>query len=385
MRLALCLEYPLHQRGGVEVLLGVLIEELHRDHELHLVSADPMETIQASLHGPMLRSHFRWIPSDFSAGQIQRLTAWAKEYRIELFHFHLGGTHAWNARSWNRCAITELASAGFRCLTTNHQAISPFDANRLDQPLARRLASFLIRWPGKARQLSAVEREIHVSKHDLRIARASFPFHRHKLDQIYHSQLDVSQPAAPWSKDSRIVLNLATLAFRKGQHILAEAFARIAGDFPDWQLQLIGYEGEAACVERIRHIAHAKRLTHRIHMPGTTDQPAAAIADAGIYVQPSLLEGLGLSLQEAMFHGRPCIGSEVGGIPELIDHERSGLLVPPGDPAALASALARLMADADERARLAHAARQDILHKHMTRQDMVHAHLEMYARQGRDR
>jgi glycosyltransferase involved in cell wall biosynthesis len=78
---------------------------------------------------------------------------------------------------------------------------------------------------------------------------------------------------------------------------------------------------------------------------------------AAVVVLPSRREGLGNVLLEAMAHGRPVVGSAVGGIPSLIDNGRTGLLVPPGDPVALHSALERLLGDARLRDRLGAAGR----------------------------
>ena len=101
---------------------------------------------------------------------------------------------------------------------------------------------------------------------------------------------------------------------------------------------------------------------------------------AAIFAMPSLSEGLGLSLQEALFRGCACIGSRVGGIPELIAHDRSGLLVPPGDAAALAVGLRTLMRDAPLRQRLGAQGRELVLEKGMTKQRMVQCHAELYRR-----
>jgi len=79
---------------------------------------------------------------------------------------------------------------------------------------------------------------------------------------------------------------------------------------------------------------------------------------AAIVVCPSRREGYGVVAREAMAHGRPVIASAVGGLLDAVDHERTGLLVPPGDAAALRAAIERLLADAALRARLGAAARE---------------------------
>jgi glycosyltransferase involved in cell wall biosynthesis len=93
---------------------------------------------------------------------------------------------------------------------------------------------------------------------------------------------------------------------------------------------------------------------------------------------PSLHEGLGLSLQEALFHGCACVASNVGGIPELIDDGSNGLLVAPENVGELAAALDRLISDDRLRQRLSARAPLSILEKEMTAEQMVSEYMKLY-------
>jgi len=88
---------------------------------------------------------------------------------------------------------------------------------------------------------------------------------------------------------------------------------------------------------------------------------AACLAAADVVALPSLQEGLGVAALEAMAAGRPVVASRVGGLTEAVVHEETGLLVPPGDPTALATALVRLARDPGLRARLGAAGRARVL------------------------
>ena len=79
---------------------------------------------------------------------------------------------------------------------------------------------------------------------------------------------------------------------------------------------------------------------------------------AAIVVCPSRREGYGVVAREAMAHGRPVVASAVGGLLDAVEHERTGLLVPPGDAGALRTAIERLLLDPTLRARLGAAARE---------------------------
>ena len=97
--------------------------------------------------------------------------------------------------------------------------------------------------------------------------------------------------------------------------------------------------------------------------PGWIDQSAASAlcAAADILVLPSHSEGLAMSVLEGLAHGLAVVATPVGAHAEVIEQEKSGLFVPPGDTAALGAALARVVGDLSLRERLGPAARQRFL------------------------
>ncbi|MEW6253926.1 MAG: glycosyltransferase, partial [Planctomycetota bacterium] len=99
----------------------------------------------------------------------------------------------------------------------------------------------------------------------------------------------------------------------------------------------------------------------------TRQEVIALLNEADVVVAPSVpsrdnrREGIPVVLMEAMSAGVPVVASDLSGIPELVEHEVSGLLVPPGDPAAIAAALERLANDPALRARLGRDGRAKVL------------------------
>jgi glycosyltransferase involved in cell wall biosynthesis len=85
-------------------------------------------------------------------------------------------------------------------------------------------------------------------------------------------------------------------------------------------------------------------LRHRVHLLGQIADPQRLIADADLFVMSSREEGLGTSVLDAMARGIPVASTTAGGLPEMLGNG-AGLLVPPGEPAALAEAVARLAGD----------------------------------------
>jgi glycosyltransferase involved in cell wall biosynthesis len=94
-------------------------------------------------------------------------------------------------------------------------------------------------------------------------------------------------------------------------------------------------------------------ITGRVVLTGATNRMADLYAAADVVVCPSWAEPFGLVVAEAMAAARPIVGAASGAIPELIEHERSGLLAPPRDPPALASAVVRILHDSALAERLA--------------------------------
>jgi glycosyltransferase involved in cell wall biosynthesis len=110
---------------------------------------------------------------------------------------------------------------------------------------------------------------------------------------------------------------------------------------------------------------------------GAHNHPQDWMRRAAIYVQPSREEALGLALQEAMSSGCACVGTRVGGIPDLLEPS-TGLLVPPGDPTALAETMKSLIVHGERRDAIGKSALASIHRRGMNRQTMIRRHLELY-------
>ena len=163
--------------------------------------------------------------------------------------------------------------------------------------------------------------------------------------------------AAPAARPARIV-TLARIGAAKGSYVLLRAFAALAGGHPDARLVLAG-DGPQ---EEARRVAREAGIAERVEMPGWIG-PAerdALLAAATVFALPSRVEGLPVSMLEAMAHGLPVVATLVGGVPDAIDDGVTGRLVPPDDEAALTAAIGALLDDPAGAARMGAAARQVI-------------------------
>lgn len=150
---------------------------------------------------------------------------------------------------------------------------------------------------------------------------------------------------------------------RKGPHVLLEAIAPIIASHPNVQLQMVGndtltIDGETAKAKFFSDHPELKN-NDRIQFFGQVDDQRLEelYAECDIFVAPSLYESFGLIYLEAMRCGKPCIGTRVGGIPDVISAE-TGILVPPGDAHALRSAILELVNGKDLRRSMGHAGKQ---------------------------
>lgn len=140
----------------------------------------------------------------------------------------------------------------------------------------------------------------------------------------------------------------------KNVHGLASAWRLAAARVPGGTLHVVGRGHERAVIGRL--VAQLPRQTTYTSMM-TAHEVARALDHATALVLPSRSEGLGRVVIEAFCRGRAVIGTRVGGIPDLVEHERNGLLVESGDVAQLADALVRVLTDRELARRLGEGAR----------------------------
>jgi glycogen(starch) synthase len=145
---------------------------------------------------------------------------------------------------------------------------------------------------------------------------------------------------------------------RKGVIDLVRAWPESGGLARGAELLIVGddLQGDGS------YRREAERLARETHCParfvGFQQNVADWLLASDVAVVPSHVEPLGNACLEAMAHGLPVIACDVGGIPEMVVHEHTGLLVPPRSPGQLAAALARLLTDAEERRRFGRAGRR---------------------------
>ncbi len=141
-----------------------------------------------------------------------------------------------------------------------------------------------------------------------------------------------------------VVGTVGRLSIEKGLDILLKAGALILRDHPDMKIVIAGDGPERAKLGRLtRDLDIEANVTFLGEIPH--EGVPSVLATFDVFAMPSRAEGFGVAAIEAAAMGIPVVGSDVHGIPDVVDHGRTGLLVPPGDEQALARAIARLADD----------------------------------------
>jgi glycosyltransferase involved in cell wall biosynthesis len=343
--------------GGAEnamfMLLGALDRDAWRPTLLldDAVGVEPLRERAAELGVPV-----RTVPPTplglSGAWRVPALRRLLRKERADVFHAHL---------SWPLAAKWPLLAAVLApvpAVVASVQLIPDFELERSSRLQLRALSSQVGRY-------LAVSRAIAAELTD------RFGWPPEKIRVVYNAvELErFGAPAPPGLREelaaagAPLVLTAARLDEQKGHNVLLRA----ATEVPEAVFALAG-EGP----ERGRLEAEARELgvAERVRFLGRRADVPALLAACDVFALPSLFEGSSLALLEAMAARRAVVSTAIGGTDELIEDGVSGLLVPPGDPAALGGALRRLLAEPGLREALAAGAGERV-ERGFTRERMV--------------
>ena len=201
----------------------------------------------------------------------------------------------------------------------------------------------------------------------------------HEGIDLHH--VDAAPPAsvreAFWLPHNAPVVGcVGALVDHKGHRDLIRAAAEVVREMADVRFVILG-EGElrGALTELVKQLG----LERNVLLPGFRPDVLSLLKTFDLFVMPSVTEGLGTSLLDAMACQRPIVASRVGGIPEVVADGDTGLLVPPRDPDALARGIRRLLTDPALAGRFARAGRTRV-EQRFTTERMVAETLAVYER-----
>jgi glycosyltransferase involved in cell wall biosynthesis len=295
---------------------------------------------------------------------VQRLRRMFHRERPDLIH-----THLWAANVIGRVAGQ---ISGIPVVSSIHNPDHEPDAwedGASVSPLKRRLAQSMDRWTAAF----GCDRLIAVSEYVRRSANRRLGFPLDGIELLYNP-IDVDQfrGDAPSKRrelkqelglpeESIILLNVARVSPQKGVLYAIRALPAVRENFPAAHLVSVGATVDQEWLARLREEAASFGVEDCVHFLGTRRDIPELMRGCDLFVFPSLYEGLGISLIEAMACGSACIASQTGPIPEVIRHGVDGWLIPPADTEALASAVCSLLANEGARSLLGSAAAASVV------------------------
>jgi glycosyltransferase involved in cell wall biosynthesis len=163
--------------------------------------------------------------------------------------------------------------------------------------------------------------------------------------------------------DSMLLLNVARVSPQKGLVFAIRALPVIAERFPLVHLLSVGVLSDDLLLNKLHNEATRLGVEKRVHYLGPRSDVWRLLRAADVFVFPSLYEGLGVALIEAMRAGCACVATSIEPVLEFMRHDAEGVLVPPADPHKLADAVSGLLADNARRQRLGRAAKDQALRR----------------------
>ncbi|MCH8161616.1 MAG: glycosyltransferase family 4 protein [Chloroflexi bacterium] len=379
--------------GGQGVYLYYLTRELARmGHEVHVLAGPPYPTLADGVIGHNLKTYSYWSyhhekedflfkrnplthfhPVNFYEFVSTRIAlssllltfsvrAWIKLSELSQEH-HFDIVHDNQTLSYGTWL---MEFTGFPVLATIHHPLTIDLQNALRQAGSLYEKARRILWSPWVMQAVVARRmrqTIVVSETSRKAVQEAFKLDPARMHVVYNGiDTETFRPLPDVERQPGLILYVGNSEDRnKGARYLLEAMNLLKDDRRDFQLALVDHKKEN--LKLAPRLVQKYGLQSRVHFTGrvSTEQLVKLYNQAMMVVSPSLYEGFGLPAAEAMSCGAPVIATTGGAFPEVIDHQETGWLVPPGNAEALADAI-RMFADDEElRARLGRAGRESIL------------------------
>jgi glycosyltransferase involved in cell wall biosynthesis len=339
--------------GGAEHSLATMLPRL-RDRGVHssVVCMIPREGgLQASLREQGFRVDV--LPARTWVGRVGAMRRAIRAASPDLIH----------ATLLTACFVTRAAAVGLGVPQVNSLVSTPYDPVRTTELGIRRWKLRLLRIADgvSARHLA---NHFHAISHAVRQEAVEvlgidpkqvtvIPRGRsaESLGERSAERRRAARQRLGLAEDIPVLLNVGRQDHPKAQDQLIRAFARLRSDRSDAVLLIAGREGAAS--PGIRRALEETGVGDAVRLLGHRSDVADLYVASDVFVFPSLFEGLGCSLIEAMALATPIIGSDAEAVSEVLGGGEYGILVPRGDDAGLALAMARLLADPQLRQDLA--------------------------------
>jgi glycosyltransferase involved in cell wall biosynthesis len=319
-----------------------------------------------------LRAHgwavhaFDWR-ARFDPMTILRLMRLCREQHIDILHSH-------SARA-NLHARLAGRLAGVRVVSTVHNSVFAYEVSAARQRAYAALERWSARWAERVVAVSHGIADDLISRYRIPAAKVAVIPNGVDLERLQARRTCAAvrtELGIPLS--APLVVQAGRFTRQKGFDVLLEAAAHVRLSQPDIRVLCVGDGPERA---RLAVQTAGLGLTSCVRFMGRTDALPDVLAAADVVTLASRSEGLPYVLLEAMGLGRPVIGTRIPGIAEVVEDQRSGLLVSPEDPQALGTAILALLNEPPRRLAFGHAGRHRV-QAHFTAETMARSLGDVY-------
>lgn len=321
--------------GGGERYLELLFDRLDRTRFRPLLICPEPGPFVGKMTGRGIPTSVVHLAPLFNPAALVRLVQLLKRERVTILQ-----THGARGNVYGRLAGW---LAGVPCVvSTVHNSIRDYEVSRLK----RWVYGAILRLT-----LPLVDRIICVSDATRRDVLAGCPEAAARTITVcngvdlasFDRESDGDKMRREWCLDKGpVLLTVARLTEQKGHRYLIEA---LPGLLSEWPTLVCLFVGEGECRETLRALAREKGVEQSCRFVGSRDEVIDWYAVADVVVLPSLSEGFPFVVLEALAMSRPVVATRVNGVPEIIEGDKTGLLVPPRDPEALEGAIRRILHD----------------------------------------
>lgn len=307
--------------GGECQVLGLVTTLSEHGHENHLL-CHPKGALFEAAQAKKITTFPIIVRNDLDFRSIFSVRRLIREESYDVVHFHTKRAHA-------------LSLA----LGRVHPELRYVVTRRMDYPVKRS-------WYTRRLYNQKVDGVVAIS-HKISEVLVAGGVERERI-KVIHSGIDLTPfpracATAPRS-ETKVIGTVAVLEERKGHRFLLEAAALVK----EQGFRVIyRFAGDGSERDALQRVVHELSLQEEVFFLGFVSDIPTFVSSVDIFVLPSLYEGLGIAVLEAMAAGKPVVASRTGGIPELVTDQVTGLLVPPKDPRALARAICHLLSQDD--------------------------------------
>jgi len=172
----------------------------------------------------------------------------------------------------------------------------------------------------------------------------------------------------------KIIGAIGRLHREKGQDILLRSFSRLTGEFPELRLVIVSDGPER---QNLEALAKSLGVGERVIFTGFVPEPEKYFSVFDLFVLPSRIEAMPMILMQAMAHAKPIVATNVGGVSELIDDNKTGILTPAEDESSMSRSIARILSDPELSKQLGAGAKMKA-QKEFSLDKMIEAYRKLY-------